>query len=244
VVDDYLSERDQWEALKGFIKENGIAIVVGIAIGVGGLYGWNWWHGHEDVAGMEASIRYQDLLAALDRNDRKRALEIAEELHKDYSRTPYGDQAELALARVNVEAAELDDAVKRLRRVMEDSKDDELRQIARVRLARVQLAQQKPDDALATLNAGKAGAFEPKYAEVRGDILLAKGDRTGALAEYRKALDATEPGVVDRGLLQLKINDLTTTATQAQTPTDNKPADGKPADDKAAANSRPQDPTP
>jgi len=145
------------------------------------------------------------VLAALDRNDRKRALELTEELHKDFASTPYPDQAELALARVNVEAAELDEAIKRLRQVMNDSKDDELKHIARVRLARVQLAQGKPDDALATLNGDKAGAFEPKYTEVRGDILLAKGDKAGALAEYKKALAATEPGVVDAGLLQLGI---------------------------------------
>ena len=89
------------------------------------------------------------------------------------------------------------------------SEDDELRLIARERIARVQLAQDRPDEAIATLAAeGSPGAFAPRYAELRGDALQRKGDTSGAIAAYREALTSKEPGVVDVGQLQLKLNDL------------------------------------
>ena len=59
--------------------------------------------------------------------------------------------------------------------------DPRLALTARLRLARVQVDQNQADAALATLAGPEAGAFAPRFAEVRGDALLAKGDRAGAL---------------------------------------------------------------
>ena len=70
---------------------------------------------------------------------------------------------------------------------MDNAKDDELKMVARLRLARVQSAQGKYDDALATLKVESAGEFAPRIADTRGDVLLAKGDRAGALKEYLAA---------------------------------------------------------
>ncbi len=95
---------------------------------------------------------------------------------------------------------------------MDRTKDDQLALVARLRLARVQLAQNKPDDALTTLNAKPAGAFGARFHEARGDILFAKGDKAGALKEYELAQTGTESRSVDAESLTLKINDLKTDA--------------------------------
>jgi len=93
--------------------------------------------------------------------------------------------------------------------VAEHSKDQDLAQVARLRLARVQIAQGRPDSALATLNGPQAGAFAARNHEVRGDAYYAKGDKSAALSEYRSAQVAAEPGA-DATLLGLKIADLST----------------------------------
>ena len=84
--------------------------------------------------------------------------------------------------------------------------------IARLRLARVLSAQGKHDEALTTLKVEEAGDFAPRFADARGDVLLAKGDRDGALREYQaaraSASDKTKEGLVDIDLLDLKIRDL------------------------------------
>jgi predicted negative regulator of RcsB-dependent stress response len=215
-VDDYLTEHDQWEALQRWMKENGAWIAAGVIIGAGALYGWRWWQDRVTARAQVAAAQYSELLSALGRDDEKHAIELSAQLQRDYSDTPYWDQAQLALARADVEHNALNQAAGRLQAVMERSGDKELRQVARLRLARVLLAQNKLNEALAVVDAAAAtGAFVPRFNEVRGDILLAKGDRSGALLAYRAALTAAEPGVIDDGQLRLKINDLSGAAPAA-----------------------------
>src|SRR4029079_8283915 len=76
------------------------------------------------------------------------------------------------------------------------------------RLARVLSAQAKYDEALATLKVDEPGEFAPRFADVRGDVLLAKGDRAGALREYLAARTGDGDGRIDTELLDLKIRDL------------------------------------
>jgi predicted negative regulator of RcsB-dependent stress response len=208
-VDDYLSEKEQWERLKQWLAQNGVWIAAGVLVGVLGLFGWRWWQERQDRIALDAGGKYEQMLQALGRADRTRAEGIAEELRKDYASSPFVDQADLTLARAYVEAGDLAKAAERLKGVAERSRDEELKLIARLRLARVQIAQGKPDDALATLGAVQPGAFAPRYESVRGDAYLAKGDKKLALDAYRKArAGEVAGGVVDGELLDLKIGDL------------------------------------
>ena len=209
-MDDYLSEKEQWEALKGWIRENGLWIVAGVAVGALAIGGWQWRNAHIDKVNAQASAKYEQMLQAFGRNDQSGGLVILGELERDYSSTPYLDQGRLAAARVYVEHNQLDKAAQELDTVMQHSKDKQLALVARVRLARVQIAQQRPDNALATLNGVEPGAFGPLYHEVRGDAELAKGNKAGALSEYRAArtMDLASAAGGDNSLLDLKIADL------------------------------------
>jgi predicted negative regulator of RcsB-dependent stress response len=128
----------------------------------------------------------------------------------------------MVAARVFVESNQLDKAAERLQRVATSAEDLKLRPVAQIRLARVQAAQGKHDEALATLGGKSMGAQEPARLEARGDILIAKGDRAGALAAYEEALKLLPPaqetadgqgGVSE--LLELKIADLKGSSTAA-----------------------------
>ena len=217
-MDDYLSEKEQWEAVKSWLRENGLWIIAGIALGAVGLSGWRWWEAHADRVAVEASGQYEQLLNAFERGDRAQALVLLGRLERDYSPSPYVDQGRLAAARVYVESGELDKASSELQAVTQHSKDPDLALLARLRLARVQIAQQKPDDALATLNGVEPGAFAPRYHEIRGDAYYAKGDKATALKEYRSARAGDVGGVTDTSLLDLKISDLVADTSSAASP--------------------------
>jgi predicted negative regulator of RcsB-dependent stress response len=203
-----LNEEEQLEQVKGWFKENGLWIVAGIVIGVGGLAGWGWYKQHRETQIETASARYDSMLDAFTRNDRTRGLTLVDEINREYAWTPYAALANLIAARVHVEANELDKAAASLRAVVDTTKDEEVKMIARQRLARVLSDQGKHDEALATLKVEDAGAFAPRLAETRGDVLLAKGDRDGALREYQAARVAAKDGVIDVDLIELKIRDL------------------------------------
>src|SRR5262245_50208397 len=204
---DY-SEAEQWERAKEWLKGNGLWIVAGVAIGVGGLGGWNWYKDRRTAQAETASARYEEMIDAFSRNDRTRGMTLVEDLNREYSWTPYAALSTLMAARFQVEANELDKAVASLKSVMDTAPDDEVRMVARTRLARVQAAQGKYDDAINTLQVTEPGEWATRLADARGDVLLAKGDRPGALREYLAARSGENKGRVDTELLDLKIRDL------------------------------------
>lgn len=207
-MDEYMSEKEQWEWLKGWLRENSPWILGGIGIGALIVYGWFWWGDRTDRLAIEAGAKYSQLADAVNRGDKAQAQSLTAQLEKDHARSPYTDQAHLLNARMAVDAGELDKAAGILTTLMTNTKDDELRFIARTRLARVQLAQNKPDEALATLAAVDPGAFKSRFEEVRGDVLYAKGDKPGALAAYRAAREGASSQSADTQALDLKIDDL------------------------------------
>ena len=207
-MDEFMSESEQWEFVKRWLRENAIWIVGGVVLGVLALAGWRIWKERVERLANEASGRYEQALDAFGRNDRTRGLALVDELRRDHGTSPYADQADLLAARVEIDAREFDKAAGRLKRVMDGSGDAELTVVARGRLARVYLEQGKPDEALALVKAGEGGAFGPRFEEIRGDALLAKGDKGAALTAYRAAREGAGTGVIDPGLLELKINAL------------------------------------
>jgi len=206
-VSDY-SESEQYERAKDWVRSNGLWILVGVAIGAAGWWGWNFYQDRRVLQVETASARYEEMLDAFARNDRTRGLTIADDLNREFDWTPYASLASLMAARVHVEANELDKAAASLKSVVDKADDAEVRFVARLRLARVQSAQGKYDDALATLKVDDAGEFTRRLADVRGDVLLAKGDREGALREYQVARAGESNGSVDEEMLDLKIRDL------------------------------------
>jgi predicted negative regulator of RcsB-dependent stress response len=209
VVDDYLlSEREQWEALKRWLGENGPAIVTGVAIAALVWAGLRWWHARRDGMDLAAGALYIQMENAFAQNNRTQAFILVGELERQYPSSPYADQAKLASARAFVEDGQPDRAAAELQDVMQHSHDSILKLVARQRLARVQIAQHQPAAAITTLNGANPGALAPQYAEVRGDAYYAMGDKPAALAQYRLARAGEKGGETDAGILDLEISDL------------------------------------
>ncbi|MDE2220725.1 MAG: tetratricopeptide repeat protein, partial [Gammaproteobacteria bacterium] len=186
-MDEYMNEQEQWEFVRTWVRQNGLWVVAGVALAAAGLWGWKAWQSHREAGLLAASSQYEQLVAAFGKNDRQTVLTLADKLAAEHARTGYADEAQLAAARMEVENNELAAALARLQRVAAGTGDPELALVVRLRIARLQIEQHQADAALATLAAGDAGAFAGRFAEVRGDALLAKGDRAGALKAYREA---------------------------------------------------------
>lgn len=213
--DELMSDDETAEQLRAWWRNNWAWLLSGIALGLVILFGWMYWTKQQTVGAEQAAQIYRQLVAASDRNDFPTMERLHEQLGKDHDSTPYADQASLLLARMYVETGEYDKAVAQLRDVMTNAKDNELAAIAKLRLARVLIQQDKPDDALALLTAG-AGAFSGFEQEIRGDALVAKGDLEGARAAYASALTA-QAGLAgaDQELIRLKMQDLQAEAAPA-----------------------------
>ena len=215
MAEEYLTDDEQLEAIKRGIAENGVWIVGGVVLGAALLFGWRYYHSHQNEVALRAAAQFGQMTIALESNDRNKARQAADGLIQDYPTSPYADQAQLTLARLFVDDGQLPSAIAPLNRVMNGSKDSELKHIARLRLARVLIAQGKPDEAISTLADDTPGAFAARYHEVRGDAFHAKKDTKSAVTEYTAALASSDASGVDSALLELKIADLGAPATPA-----------------------------
>ena len=211
-----LTDNESEELLRRWWSENWLWLVGGVVIGLGGLAGWQYWQKSKLDASVADASAYKAEIDSLGANQIDAASAKAKELRDLHPKSPYADQADLALARAAVERNDLTEAAKRLKLVADSSRDPQLRQIAKARLARVLVEQGKHDEALAQLDVANAGSFGALYHELRGDALAAKGDAAGARQEYDSALAGTqtEPGI-DKAYVELKRDALASSATPA-----------------------------
>jgi predicted negative regulator of RcsB-dependent stress response len=208
MAEEYLTDDEQLEAVKRLIVEYAPWLIGGVLVGAGVFFGFRYFQSYTNERAYKAAAEFSTLTAALQANDHARSRQIADALIKDYASSPYADQAQLTLARLDVDEGHLDSAIAPLTQVMNGSKDTELRQIARLRLARVLTDQGKADEAIKTLAEPMPAAFSARYHEVRGDAFFAKKDIPRAVTEYQAALGAADASGINAALLELKIQDL------------------------------------
>jgi predicted negative regulator of RcsB-dependent stress response len=208
MTEEYLTDDEQLEAVKQLIVEYAPWLIGGVLVGAAAFFGFRYFQNYTNERAYKAAAEFGALTAALRQNDNAKSRQIADQLIKDFASSPYADQAQLTLARLDVDDGQLDKAVAPLTQVMNDSKDTELQRIARLRLARVLTDQGKADEAIKTLAEPMPAAFSARYHEVRGDAFFAKKDIPHATAEYQAALGAADASGINAALLELKIQDL------------------------------------
>jgi len=127
-------------------------------------------------------------------------------LREEYGGLDYAAQAALLVARLAVERGDLAAARGHLRWVADHAAKPATGHAARVRLGRLLLAEGDVDGAAAAATVADEGGFASHYAELRGDIFVARENFTAARAAYQRALAALPLGSAYRDLLELKIN--------------------------------------
>lgn len=210
---DMRTDEEQVQAIKDWWKKNGSSLLIGIGAALAIVFGWQAWQNHQMDQRTQAASRFADLMNAYsDQPDDKRAETVsylAGELRKDFEGSAYASYGMLILARQQMmEEKDPEAAIESLRWAQSHAAEQgPLALVIRNRLARAQFAAGQLDEALATLEgAENPGTFKPLFSELRGDILLAKGDRDGAREAYLAARSESSTG--RSGVLELKLSDL------------------------------------
>ena len=210
-----LEEQDQLEDLKAWWKQwgNTIAgVVIAVSVGVIGVQGWRWWT--QQQAAQAAAV-YDALNAAVRANDAAKAKEAMAQLADKFAGTGYAPRAALLLAAQLFENGDTAGAKAQLGWVIDKSSEDELKQIARLRLAEVLLDEKQYNEALRVLDAKHDQPFAAIYADTRGDVLAAAGRSDEARNEYQTALAQLDPQSTYRNFVQLKLDALPAGAAPA-----------------------------
>ena len=201
--------KEQGEVVKKWLSENGSAIVMGLVIAFGGLFGFKQWQSWQESNRQQASAEFEVMAELLVEGQLDAAMSNFQNLQDNYSRSPYTSMAALQMARARLDGNQADLAIGLYEFVMENGYPKALAVIARARLARVLLEQGSTDEALAVLQAeSNITGFESRYAEIRGDIYQAQGNVDESIVAYQEALDTLEAGEGDRATLVLKLESL------------------------------------
>jgi predicted negative regulator of RcsB-dependent stress response len=208
-VDDLLSEKEQIEQIRSWWSEYGSYVIGGIVIGAGILFGINYTQNAKLQAQLDASDRYEILTEHVADGKLDEAELLADEIVADYGNTSYAAQAGLAMARLYMDKNRDQDAADALAAVIDSDAGDSMRHVARLRLARIYLYQDKAQEVVDLLDDETDESFAPAYSEVLGDAYTALGRIEDAQAAYQKVLlNPLAQGTVDSQLVQWKALDL------------------------------------
>lgn len=201
-MSEYLSEEEQLARLRAWWKDNGTFLVVGLVLVVAGVLGWRWYQGNVEQRVRNASDLYAEFQAAegAARDD------LAARIIEQGEGTAYPTFVLLTQADAAIEAGEADAAEPLLRQAVSAATGDELADAARLRLARVLFELERADEALAELGSVRGTGFLALAAELKGDIHLARGERTLAHQSYVTAQSHLSAGD-QRPVLEMKIAD-------------------------------------
>lgn len=205
------TEEEQIEAFKNWWKKNGTSLVLAVAVGVGGYFGWQAWQTSQANHMAEASSLYQSMMqsaADLSKEENQKSVRfVAKQLADDYADTGYAMFAQLLTARVDAQNGDYDAALAALRSAKAATEDTTFKVIADIRIARLLAEQKNYGEALAVLGSINNAEFTSSVEELKGDILLAQGKRDDARAAYEKATSNLN-GSVNHPLLDIKLKDL------------------------------------
>jgi predicted negative regulator of RcsB-dependent stress response len=207
-VDEYLTDEQEVDRAKQWLRENGAFLIAGVVLGLGGLFGWQQWENSRLAHAGEASLVWEQMTKALEGDRFNEVEETLALLESEYSETPYVEQARLAMARMHMDRSEPEQAAEQLRRLIAETSDVQMRRIGELRLAQTLLYQQQAQEALDVLGTGEEGAFASQYHELRGDAHYALGQAEQARVAYEQALATPEEGVINRDFVTLKLADV------------------------------------
>ena len=209
----YSTEEEQIAAIKKWWKENWLSLFGGVLIGIGVLAGGKYWIDTRNFHSESASVEYEAMMQSLTRDQLEEASNRAATLLGQYADTPYAGLAAMAMAKIKVDKDDLVTAKSHLRWALDNVQQNEIKMEAKIRLARILLAEQKFDEALEQVVAIKEQPYKVVVEELKGDIYVAKGDVENARTAYSLALaelDMPTSGASPRmrNFLQMKLDDL------------------------------------
>ena len=208
-----LEEQEQLDQLKAFCQKyrniiTGVLTVVFFAYSA--YSGYGWWRNSQ---ALEASKLYETMVSAIAKGDKDQTLRAADDLQKDFSRTPYAAMSSLIAARIAADAGDSTKAISYLRWAAKNASNDGYLALAKLRLV-TQLIEQGGEKDFAEadqiLKETPITGFEALYLERRGDWYLAQKKNAEARKSYEDAWktlnQAKEFPEEARRLLKVKLD--------------------------------------
>lgn len=195
---------DQILKIKHWFRKYGKLTAVVIILVVVSLGIRQYWHWYHQTTLDRARESFTDLVTHLDTKDEKSIHSLVQFANQENN--SYGVFAALKVAQFYaMDRKEYSKAENILSTALTKTKEDELRDIVLLRIARLQLQQRQFAKSITTLNEIKGKSWMPLAARVRGDVYLKQQKYQESITAYQEALDA-EQNAESRKMIEIKLN--------------------------------------
>lgn len=206
-----LEEQEKIDGLKSWWESYGTVAIVVVATFIAGIVGTQVWKYYQRQQIEQAAELYASLKQIEESGDPKKVGDSAHLLLEGFPSSGYAPRAALVSARTSLDAGDRQNARSRLQWVLDHAKEDELKDLVRLRLAGLLLDEKKYDEALKLVESKHGESFGGLYADRKGDILTAAGKVTEARAAYQMALDRISASSDYHNIIQMKLDALAET---------------------------------
>lgn len=203
-----LEEQEQIDVLKAWWKRNGNTVILAVTVFAATVAGVQGWRYYQNSQAAKASMMYELLQNAAKSGDAKKTRDAAGQIMEQYSGTAYAPRAALMAAKSNYDNGDVQSAKAQLLWAVEHAKEDEVRDMARLRLAGMLLDEKNFADALKQAASGSSPAFGALFSDLQGDILAAQGKTAEARVAYQTAVDKIGEKSPYRQLIKMKLDGL------------------------------------
>ncbi len=203
-----LEEQEQLAELKHFWKTWGNLVSWVLIVVLGSYAAWNGWQYWQRNQAAKASALYDEVEKSVLAQDVPRIERSVADMKDKFGGTHYAHQAALLAARVLTEKDKAEQARALLAWVAADAPEVALRDLARIRLAALQWDTQSADEALKTLQTTFASDMQALASDLKGDLLLSKGQNADAVVAYQQAFKELPQGSEYRRVVQAKLGAL------------------------------------
>lgn len=203
-----LQEQEQLDQIKHFWKSYGNLISWMLIAILGSFAAWNGYQYWERSQATKAAVLFDEVERAVTSGDMPRVERSFADMKEKFGSTQFAQQAALLAAKAMQDKGKADSAREVLSWVANGASDKAYRDIARLRLAAMQLDAKAFDEALKLLGLEFTPAMSGLASDLRGDILQAKGQSTEAVAAYQQAWQKLAENPEYRRLIQAKLNAL------------------------------------
>lgn len=204
------TEEENTEFLGSLWDKYKYLILLSLVLFGAGIFGWESWSQNRLSNLQDSADMYESFINSLNDDDLDQKV-LADQIIKKYPNTLYADLVTFHLAKISVEEEDLNKAEEHLMWILQrhDSKwgsdFDPIEATARLRLARVLIANDNSNKALAIINDSEN--MSSSLHEVKGDAEEKLGSFAEAKLSYLKALESNQSQSVE-AILKMKLANL------------------------------------
>lgn len=203
-------EQEKIEGLRAWWVAHGNTVIIVVTALIAAIVGTQAWNYYKRQQAQQAADLFAVLQQQAERSGEPGKInDAAHLLTEGFPASGYASRAALIAAQANADAGNFPEARSKLQWILDNSKEPEIKDIARIRLAGLLLDEKKYEEALNLLNAQHGESFAGLYADLKGDVLAASGNITEARVAYQQAIDKLSGGgSAYQNIVQMKLDAL------------------------------------